>query len=282
MKQRQRYVELPDCWEELTPEDWREVLKIRQKVVAHGGRYSELDITTETARMLLKNRGVKLQLNNPNYIQLVGQLAKTFSWLWHAEGVTISLVYKDTRNLIPKVREWLGPLDHGADLTFGEFRQAFAHLKNYEQDQNPAALEALAGLLYRPEASEEQKHTQQLRRQPYDWDSIKDKIERGSRMKPWQVWGIYAWFAYFCEYLTTGTFIIDGEEVSFAPIFQKADQTTPNPSYSGGETGMSQICLTLAEGHVFGTAKDVDRTPLLTVMQKLLMDYRTLMKLKKK
>ena len=45
---------------------------------------------------------------------------------------------------------------------------------------------------------------------------------------------------------------------------------------------MSQICLTLAESHVFGTAKDVDRTLLLTVMQKLLMDYRTLIKLKKK
>lgn len=278
MRQRKRYVDIPDCWEELTQEDWREVLRIRQKVVAHGGQYSELDITTETARLLLKNRGVKTQINNPKYIQLVGDLAKTFGWLWHVEGTTVSLVYKNTRNLIPQVREWLGPLDHGADLTFGEFRQAFAHLKNYEQDQNQTALLALAGLLYRPEATEDQKHEQQLRRQPYDWDSIEDKIKRGRQMQPWQVWGIYAWFAYFCEYLTTGTFIIDGEEVSFAPIFQSA-----SGSYdSDGCGGMSQICLTLAESHVFGTAKDVDRTPLLTVMQKLMMDYRKLMKLKKK
>lgn len=286
MKRKQRYIELPDCWEELTPEDWREVLKIRQKVVAHGGRYSETDITTETARKLLENRGVKLQLNNPDYIRLVGDLAATLGWLWHAEGVTISLVYKDTRNLIPKVRGWLGPLSHGEDLVFGEFRQAFAHLRNYE---NPAgetpeqcdrmretALEALAGLLYRPEASEEQKHTQQLRRQPYDWDSIDDKILRGRQMQPWQLWGIYAWLAWFCEYLTTGTFIIDGQEVSFAPIFQSVSGSHK----SDAESGMSQICLTLAESHVFGTARDVDRTPLLTVMQKLLMDYRTLMKLK--
>ena len=254
------------------------MLKIRQKVVDNGGKCSELDITTETARMLLKNRGIKLQLNTPDYIQLVGQLAKSLSWLWHTEGVTISLVYKDTRNLIPRVREWLGPLDHGADLTFGEFRQAFAHLKNYEKDQNPTALLALAGLLYRPEATEEQKHEQQLRRQPYDWDSVDDKIERGRQMQPWQVWGIYAWFAYFCEYLTTGTFIIDGQEVSFAPIFQSSSGDKKGDS----EGGMSQICLTLAESHVFGTAKDVDRTLLLTVMQKLLMDYRTLIKLKKK
>jgi hypothetical protein len=284
---RQRYIEVPTTWDEMTEADWREVLKIRQKVVEHGGQYSELDITTETARMLLKNRGVKTQIKNPDYIQLVGRLAKTLGWLWHTEGVTISLVYKDTRNLIPKVREWLGPLDHGADLTFGEFRQAYAHLKNIENPgcQPPeacnnfrnTALEALAGLLYRPEASPEQKHTMQLRRQPYDWDSLDDKIERGRLMQPWQVWGIYAWFAYLCEYLTTGTFIIDGQQISFAPIFQTGDGKKGD-----GEGGMSQICLTLAESHVFGTAREVDRTPLMTVMQKLLMDYRTLMKLKNK
>ena len=286
MKNKERHIEIPDCWEELTEADWREVLKIRQLVVEHGGRYSELDITTETARMLLKNRGVKTQINNTDYIQLVGQLAKTLGWLWHADGSTISLVYKDTRNLIPQIQRgtgrslqtWLGPLSHGADLVFGEFRQAFAHLKAYEKDQNPTALLALAGLLYRPEALEDQKHGQQLRRQPYDWDSLDDKIGRGKAMKPWQVWGIYAWFAWFCEYLTTGTFIIDGEEMCFAPIFQaKGDG-----GKSDGEGGMSQICLTLAESHVFGTAKDVDRTPLLTVMQKLLMDYNTLEKIKNK
>ena len=134
MRKRQRYIELPESWDELTVADWRELLKIRQQIVEHGGCYSELDITTETARMLLKNRGVKLQLNNPNYIQLVGQLAKTLGWLWHADGNTISLVYRDTRNLLPKIREWLGPMDHGADLMFGEFRLAMAVMKNYENN----------------------------------------------------------------------------------------------------------------------------------------------------
>ena len=286
-KARQSYIEFPDCWEDLTEADWRDVLKIRQKVVAHGGRYSELDITTETARLLLRNRGVKTQINNPDYIQLVGQLAKTLGWLWHTEGTTISLVYRDTHNLIPKVREWLGPLDHGADLVFGEFRQAFAHLQNIEHPSGDTpekcnifrntAMEALAGLLYRPKATVEQKRNMQLRRQPYDWDSLDDKIERGRLMEPWQVWGIYAWFAWFCEHLTTGTFIIDGQEVCFAPLFSHGGTDDTDK----GEGGMSQICLTLAESHVFGTAKDVDRTLLLTVMQKLLMDYRTLQRIKK-
>ena len=274
---KQRFIEIPDTWQDMTPDDWREVLKIRQKVVDYGGRYSELDITTETARILLKNRGVQLQLNNPNYIQLVSQVAKSLSWLWHAEGALISLVYRDTRNLIPKVREWLGPMDHGQDLTFGEFRQAVVHLKAYEQTQTMTPLYALAGLLYRPAAAvSDQPYT---RRQFYDRDGIDDKIRRGQQMQPWQVWGIYAWFAYFCEYLTTGIFIIDGCEVSFAPLFAKGDER--DTGKGGSANSLQQICLTLAESHVFGTARDVDNTLLLTVMQKLLMDYDTLKKLKK-
>ncbi len=268
---KQRYIEIPDTWQDLTPDDWREVLKIRQKVVDNGGRYSELDIKTETARVLLKNRGVKLQLNNPNYVQLVGQVAASLGWLWQAEGTVVSLVYKDTRNLLPKVREWLGPADHGQDLVFGEFRQAFVHLKAYEQTQTVTPLHALAGLLYRPCDG-------RSRRLPYDDDSIDEKIARGQQMQPWQVWGIYAWFAWFCEYLTTGTFIIDGCEVCFAPLFAHESQKS-HGAHEGNS--LQQICLTLAESHVFGTARDVDNTPLLTVMQKLLMDYETLQKIKR-
>ena len=279
MRKRQRYIELPESWDELTVADWRELLKIRQQIVEHGGCYSELDILTETARMLLKNRGVKLQLNNPNYIQLVGQLARTLGWLWHADGSTISLVYKDTRNLLPRIREWLGPMDHGADLMFGEFRLAMAVMKIYENNPSERDLNVLAGLLYRPEASEELKRERGLRRWPYEWDTFEQKERRGEQIERWQVWGVYAWFAWFCEYLTTGTFIIDGEEVSFSPLFQKQESVAESKGASGG---MSQICHTLAETHVFGTAREVDHTPLLTVMLKLLQDYESLQRLKKK
>ena len=272
-----RYVTLPENWDELTKDDWREVLKIRHLVATTDHAWTIEDVRIETARMLLKNRGVKTQVNNKQYLVLLSQVADTLTWLWQEHDSSMSLVYRSTENLMPKVRDWIGPLSHGGDLTFGEFRQAIAHLKAYEQDQNPTALSALAGLLYRPEASLRQKHEQQLRRQPYDWDSLAEKIERGYQMEPWQRWGIYAWFAYFCEYLTTGTFIIDGEEVNFSLIFGERDNS--GTKSQGG--GLHQICLTLAESHVFGTAKDVDHTPLLTVMMKLLKDYQTLQELKR-
>lgn len=40
-------------------------------------------------------------------------------------------------------------------------------------------------------------------------------------MPVWMRWGIYAWFSYFCEYLFSGTFIIDGLELCFGPVFSR-------------------------------------------------------------
>ena len=274
---KQRYITIPENWDELTPEDWRELLKMRHKMVKKGLKLSIDDVRIESARMLLQHRGVKAQLDNQQYLVLLSMLARSLTWLWQEVDDGISLAYRSLENKIPTIRGWLGPKDYGEDITFGEFRQAVAHLRVWEQKQNPQALQALAGLLYRPEASKEQKHRQQLRRQPYDWDSVDDKIARGGKMQPWQLWGVYAWFAYFCEYLTTGTFIIDGVEVCFSPIFQTADSQKKESS-SGS---LQQICLTLAESHVFGTARDVDNTQLLVVMQKLLQDYEQLMRIKK-
>lgn len=273
---KQRYITLPDDWSELTEADWRELLKIRHTLATTDHQWTMEDVRIETARMLLNNRGVKTQVNNPQYLILVSQLADSLTWLWQESDGALSLVYRSTVNLLPKVRSWLGPMSHGEDLMFGEFRLALAVMKNYESNPSERDLNVLAGLLYRPEASTQMKHEQQLRRWPYDWDSFEQKEKRGEKMQRWQVWGIYAWFAYFCEYLTTGTFIIEGEQICFSPLF---NTEAKNGKSSGG---MAQICHTLAETHVFGTAKEVDRTPLLTVMQKLLQDYQSLERLKNK
>ncbi len=297
MFNKKRYITLPEDWDELTEADWQELLKIRHMVATTDHQWTVEDVRIESARAMLRSRGARQQLNNPQWLLLVSQLAESLTWLWQQTDDGLSLVYRSTQQLIPvvtigngKERQALaGPLSHGEDLTFGEFRQAIQHLKAYESPAGQTeadraayrttALCALAGLLYRREATPEEYRQCQQRRVPYDWDTLEEKIRRGRQMKPWQLWGIYAWLAYFCEALTTSTFMVDGEEVSFAPLFEHPTPKTEGESAGGS---LQQICLTLAESHVFGTARDVDRTPLLTVMQKLLMDYQTLMKLKKK
>ena len=293
MKQKPRYITLPEAWDELTEADWRELLKIRQTVATTDHQWTVEDVRIESARMLLQNRSVRTRTHNRQWLLLVSQVAESLTWLWKVEGGGLSLVYRSTVNLIPRIQagtkkehqEWLGPLSHGSDLTFGEFRMATAILRQYEQQpDDPRHLQVLAGLLYRPAATDEQKAftgDRQLLRQPYDWDDFEAKRLRGARMKPWQVWGIYAWIAFFCEYLTTGIFTIGGTNISFAPLFETGRDGKPGSQETAGNS-LQQISLTLAETHVFGTARDVDRTPLLTVMQKLLQDYQTLQRLKKR
>jgi len=281
MRQKPRHITLPETWDELTEADWRELLKMRQQAIRRGLAVTIEDVRIETARLLLQNRGVPCQPNRPQYLVLLHQLAATFDWLWKEDNGTIQLTYCSVLNKLPKVRDWLGPLDCGSDITFGEFRQAVAHVKAIENSTEGTVptvpFQALAGLLYRPEASETQKH-QGLRRQPYDWDTLDEQIARGAQMKAWQTWGIYAWFSYFCEALTTLTFTIEGDDYCFAPLF-----TTASGKTSGGHgSSLANICFTLAESHVFGTVKDVDHTPLFDVMRKLLQDYYTLQDLKKK
>lgn len=272
MKQKQRFVELPETWQELTQADWTGLLKIRQQVADHGGRYTGLDILTETARLLLENRGVFLQMDNPNYIQLVAQYAKSLAWLWHVDESTVSLTYRNTRNLLPQIGCLHGPADHGSDLLFGEFRQAVAIMRQYEREPaNDRHLKVLAGLLYRPMDGH--------KRQRYDHDGFAAMEARGAQMKPWQRWGVYAWFSWMCEYLTVGTFVIDGDEVCFAPLFTHDGQQQRDNDATGG---MQAIALTLAETGVFGTADGVDHTPLLSVMLKLLMDKQRMDSIRKK
>lgn len=90
-------------------------------------------------------------------------------------------------------------------------------------------------------------------------------------MPSWFLWGVYAWFSFFCEYLATGIFIIDGREVCFSKIFG----TSPSPSQGGEPSsglGLNAIVMTLAESQVFGDFDDVLHTPLMRVLMKLLHD----------
>lgn len=285
---KQRYIEIPSTWDELTTRDWRDMLRLRHRIVTAGRTLTVKDIRRESARLLLENHGLSSQPGKTKWLWLVAQVADTLDWLWQDLDQGFSLCYRSTEQLLPTVtinkQLLLGPQSHGADLLFGEFRMAYAIMRNYEQHPSDRDLDVLAGLLYRPAASADLQRERQLRRWPYEWDTMEHREQRGQKMQRWETWGIYAWFAYFCEYLTQGRFIIDGEEVTFAPLFNTDPaENQNNVSDKDGKHGSSlqRICLTLAESHVFGTMKEVDQTPLLTVMMKLLQDYEQLERLKK-
>ena len=194
----------------------------------------------------------------------VGEAAGAAAQADDAAGC-ISLRFDTTRNLLPEWKGLRGPQSHGGDLTFGEFRAATAAMNLYTEDHLPSDLLALVAVLYRfPDPATG-------KRAPFDPDDLPTLMRDVQRVMPdWLQWGVYAWFARFCEYLLTGEFIIDGQTVTFAPVFGRRDKDGEQPS--GQDLGLNSILYTVAESGVFGTATETDRTPLLRVLLKLLDD----------
>lgn len=266
----ERYVMFPEFWDELKEKDWKDMLLLRQQLIDNPKEgVSVFDVRCEAARCLLLNLGIRARTSDDKYFLLVRTAANKLTWLWAEEDGKLQLTYRTTVNLLPRWDRLIGPASHGGDLVFGEFKDAIAMCKAYDKamlenpdGNNDIILRQLAGLLYRLRDGKVKKH---VRRVAYDADGAEAQLARGNRLPSWFVWGVYAWFSFFCEYLATGIFIIDGEEVCFSKVFA-------NGKESHHSLGLNDIALTLAEGNTFGDFEDVLHTPLMRVMMKLLHD----------
>lgn len=273
----------PEIWDELTEADWVSMLKLREHLLTMvGAEVTVSDIRIEAARCLLLNRGIRTRTSNEKYFLLVRKAAEKLDWLWQEDEMhRVSLVYRSTKQLLPKWGQLLGPMSHGGDLVFGEFKEALTLCQAYDtwtpRDGDPMVLlQQLAGLLYR------RRNPQRSfpRRIAYDKDPSYTQLIRGQRMPSWFLWGVYAWFSFFCEYLATGIFIIDGREVCFSKIFGNGNSGNSENTGNTG-LGLNAIVMTLAESQVFGDFDDVLHTPLMRVLMKLLHDKESYERQKK-
>lgn len=263
---KQKDIEFPDCWEEVKPLEWLHLLKNRQKLMTKPG-ISLLDVKREWCAYVLKNRGYVFRSKVKDML-LVNQLAATLRWMWQTEGDTVVLTYDSTVNLMPEWRYLRGPMSHGADMTFGEFRHAVAAINKFNAGHDPLDLQALCAILYRPPV--EKKGC--VAREPFREQYMSRYMGLVSSMPEWAQWGVYSWFAYFCEYLFTGSFIIDGLELCFEPVFSRSKRETSDRTDSVQSLGMNSILYSVAESGVFGNAKATDDTLLMRVLMKLLDD----------
>lgn len=274
-EESKKIVMFPEFWDELTEKDWKDMLLLRQRLIDNPREGVDVsDVRNEAARCLLLNRGLKTRASDDKYFLLVRQAGVKLSWLWQeTESGKLELTFKTTYNLLPRWDRLIGPASHGGNLLFGEFKDAITLCRAYDKameaepnEDHSQILRQLAGLLYRNRDLKVKKH---VRRLPYDYDGADEQAKRGNRMPMWFIWGVYAWFSYFCEYLATGIFIIDGEEVCFSPVFGGSSSSTDK---QGTSLGLNDIALTLAESDVFGGFDDVMHTRLMQVMMKLLHD----------
>lgn len=282
--QKNNEIEFPSCWEEIKPVEWECLLRLMWTLAA--GYCTLKDVKMEWSRYVLSNRGMRTARVGDKVYLLIYNLAETLDWMWE-EGkdekgnVLITLKFDSTYNLLPHWRGLRGPMNHGGDLTFGEFRNAVILMNEYEKERDQRVLDNLTGMLYRkPGGNPNSKNFDGNFRVPFDSAKMNYYAYCVKEMKPWLKWGIYTWFSSLCHYIISGgIFIVDGKEYSFAELFGKEKTEDEN---DGKNLGMNGILFSISESGVFGTAKDVDNTPLFKVFMKLLSDKWKIDELKKK
>lgn len=120
---KKKEIEFPDCWEEVRPDEWACLLKLRHKLMTQRG-VSLTDVKRAWCDFVLTWRGMRVR--GTEGMLLVDRLADTLEWMWLVddEAGCVSLRFDTTRNLLPVYKGLQGPASHGGDLTFGEFRAA--------------------------------------------------------------------------------------------------------------------------------------------------------------
>lgn len=266
-----RFIDIPDSWDELTPKQFEYLLKSIFLMMSNK-KISTKDVLNDFADFLLGRSHPAHPLRREDYLSLVDKLAGHLAeWIFTDEEGAIKVDFCTTTNLLPKLGKLAGPVSHGSDLRFGEYRKAVEVYNLYTTTHNEMYLDMLVGMLYRPQ--NKMKRTQNFSgdyKIPFNKFCMDIYRKNGKNIASWLKWGVYLWFSYFCYYLMTGDFIIEGNTVNFSKIFGRS--TTDSDSKQSEGLGMTSILFSLADSGTFGNVEETDKALLFQVMMKLYHD----------
>jgi hypothetical protein len=271
-----RFVNVPECWEEMTPKQFKYLLKLFFRMMINPKIEPE-DILNDFADYLMGRKRYIFPLQQERYLVLIHQLAQHLSWLFELDDEgKVSLAFITTQNLIPSIQGLLGPQSHGSDLLFGEYRLAVDLFNRYTQEHDIEDLNALVGVLYRKAVKETDfSEFNGQYREPFNKYLIEKYHDRAVSLPDYLKWGVYLWFGSLCRYIVTGgEFIIEGNTVSFESIFQRGKEDPDERQVNS--IGMTSVLFSLADAGTFGNAEQTDETELFKVLLKLLHDKQTI------
>jgi len=270
-----RFIEVPDCWEEMTPRQWKNLLRLYFRLMMDSSITKD-DFLLDLSDCFLGRKKFIHPGQTQRYNILVSQVAESLEWMiGQDDNGLIFLNYTSTVNLLPSINGLLGPQSHGSDLLFGEYRVAVDFYNRFTIEHQTKDLDALVGILYRPE----DKTTDLHQREPFSRHRINRYSERASNLPDHLKWGVYLWFGYFCRYIVEGgLFIIEGSEVCFSDVFGR--QESDPDAKTDDSIGMLSVLFSLADAGTFGNASQTDETELFSVLLKLLHDKITNDKIK--
>jgi hypothetical protein len=174
-------------------------------------------------------------------------------------------------NKIPRFRGLTGPGDALQNCTFYEYKEAYAAWYQYQNTQDPAFLDEMIAILYRPAKP---FLILQKRQKTYSGDpriplSVKSnplqlqrRVRRVAKWPAWVKYGIWLWFTACMQYLRTGKPVIDGLEIDLSILYQGDEGGNPG-------IGLTGVLYSLAETGVFGGLRETGDSNLYDVLARL-------------
>jgi len=173
--------------------------------------------------------------------------------------INLKVNFPFTKNLIPKYAGFVGPDDLMNDVTFLEYKNAHVAAMEFIKSQDETDLNWLVATLYR------RPLIKWLKKPTYDEFKTKKIAEKVSCW-PFSVkYAILLNFLAWEEYIRTGTFTIDGNEISFSILFKSSGGDEAND----GGTGLTGLLFTIAETGVFGNVKSTSEQNLYDILFRL-------------
>lgn len=272
-------VEIPESWDEMTPEQIRFVFKTHEECVRKGRSPLDFNITVLYYLMGVKRTFQSIRRFCTQKV-FAEKVSENVYWLCHnclsflfeqekESDQAPRLAYRSVINSLPEVRSKVGPLLIGpadllSDLTFGEFRKASAALSAFFKSREMSDLDECIACLYRRRSKTANRAGRKVR--PIGFDFEKD-IRLAGAIPVWQKNLIMCWFSSCLEYLQTGKITLDSEEVNLQELFRGSDE--PGPKFN-----WTDLLIQLARENTIGNIDRVDKEPLFSIISVMWTNHK--------
>lgn len=264
--------DIPENWDECTPEQLRFIFTQVADLLSGNITMDEFKVGVFIHLAGIKIRKISglhdKMLTREQHEQKYSTIARLANlateWMFVKEGKTIRFDYAAIRNPMPDIRcglfKYHGPEHLFADVTFGEYRVAYDYYTRYLSSQDPMDLSCLISALYRKN-----------RKRPFSATKSIEHANRFSRLSPIDRQIICSWFGAADHFIKTSDLCVDGRIINFTPLFKQDKQASALDDDYGAPAplGITGILIAVADSGTFGTAAQVEATPLIDILLKL-------------
>lgn len=267
--------EIPSSFDEMRQDEFILFSKLYLDLQAEKITYDDLK-----TKMVLKFLGVKYSMkydllpdqNKAVVAENLFRLSETVDFLFKQSEVNgqqvLSINSPWTKTHITEINGYSGPGDLLADISFIEYKNAHVAAIEYLSDRDEFNLDYFCAVLYRKCQLAFPLIGKQCRRPKFDETKT---AKNATAFKNWPMevkYAILLDFLAFEEYIKTGTFKIDGKDISFDILF-KGDPDEGETADESENAGLTGLLFTLAESRVFGSVKETAEQNLYDVLFRL-------------